>query len=58
MTIGQLGGGYVTIRRPGSTSPEFLDAALRQGDSVTIDEVTITVTTSTTNSDTISISSR
>ena len=58
MTIGQLGGGYVTIRRPGSTSPEFLDAALRQGDSVTIDGVTITVTTSTTNSDTISISSR
>ena len=56
MTIGQLGGGYVTIRRPGSTSPEFLDAALQQGDSVTVGGVTITVTKSGANSDTISVS--
>jgi len=56
MTIGQLGGGYVTIRRPGSTSPEFLDAALQQGDSVTIDGVTITVTKSGLSSDSISVS--
>jgi len=56
MTIGQLGGGYVTIRRPDSTSKVFLDAALQQGDSVTIDGVTITVTKSGLSSDSISVS--
>jgi riboflavin synthase alpha subunit len=56
MTIGQLGGGYVTIRRPDSASKVFLDAALQQGDSVTIDGVTITVTKSGLSSDSISVS--
>lgn len=58
MTIGQLGGGYVTIRRPGSVDRDFRDAALRQGDSVTIDGVTITVTKASTNSDTVSITAK
>jgi M6 family metalloprotease-like protein len=59
MTIGQLGGGYVTIPRPGSTDKDnFLDAALQQGDSVTVGGVTITVTKSGANSDTISVSKK
>ena len=55
MTIGQLGGGYVTIRRPGSKDPDFRDAALRQGDSVTVDGVTITVTKASTSGDAITV---
>jgi M6 family metalloprotease-like protein len=55
MTIGQLGGGYKTIRRIGSTDPDFRDAALRQGDSVTIDGVTITVTKADAKSDSITV---
>ena len=59
MTIGQLGGGYITIPRPGSTDKDyFLDAALQQGDSVTVGGVTITVTKSGANSDTISVSKK
>lgn len=58
MTIGQLGGGYVTIRRPGSTDSVFRDAALRQGDSVTVDGVTIKVTTASSSGDTVAISSK
>jgi M6 family metalloprotease-like protein len=59
MTIGQLGGGYITIPRPGSTDKDyFLDAALQQGDSVTVGGVTITVTKSSANSDTISVSKK
>jgi M6 family metalloprotease-like protein len=55
MTIGQLGGGYVTIPRPGSTDSNFKDAALRQGDEVVVDGISITVTKASSNSDTVSI---
>jgi M6 family metalloprotease-like protein len=58
MTIGQLGGGYKTIRRPGSTDRDFRDAALQQGDSVTVDGVTITVTKSAALADIITISAK
>jgi riboflavin synthase alpha subunit len=58
MTIGQLGGGYKTIRRPGSTDRDFRDAALQQGDSVTVEGVTITVTTSASLADTVTISAK
>ncbi len=58
MTIGQLGGGYKTIRRPGSTDATFRDAALQQGDSVTVDGVTITVTKSASKADTVTISAK
>ena len=58
MTIGQLGGGYVTIRRPGSTDQTFRDAALRQGDSVTVDGITITVTKATSSGDVVSVSAK
>jgi M6 family metalloprotease-like protein len=55
MTIGQLGGGYKTIRRAGSTDRDFRDAALQKGDSVTVDGITITVTKVSANSDSISV---
>jgi riboflavin synthase alpha subunit len=58
MTIGQLGGGYVAIRRPGSTDPNFRDAALQQGDSVTVDGVTITVTKKSGDGDVITVSAK
>ena len=58
MTIGQLGGGYVTIRRPGSIDSTFRDAALQQGDSVTVDGVTITVTKKSGDGDVISVSAK
>ena len=58
MTIGQLGGGYVAIRRPGSTDPNFRDAALQQGDSVTVDGVTITVTKKSSDGDVITVSAK
>ena len=56
MKLGQLKGGYQTQRRPGSTDPWFEDAALRTGDTITIDGVTITVVELNTNGDTIKIS--
>ena len=58
MTIGQLGGGYKTIGRPGSTDRDFRDAALQQGDSVTVEGVTITVTKSASQADTVTISAK
>lgn len=58
MKIGQLGGGYNTIRRPGSTNRDFRDAALRPGDSVTVEGVTITVTKASSNGDLISVVSK
>lgn len=56
MKVGQLGGGYVTIRRPGSTDQVFRDAALRVGDSVSVDGVTIKVIGAGAAGDTVSIS--
>lgn len=55
MTIGQLGGGYEAIRRPGSSDPNFRDAALRPGDEVIVDGISIAVTKATANSDTVSL---
>jgi M6 family metalloprotease-like protein len=56
MTIGQLGGGYKTIRRPGSTDRDFRDAALLAGDSVTVEGVTIKVTAANSSGDSVTIS--
>jgi M6 family metalloprotease-like protein len=53
MRIGQLGGGYVTIRRPGSSDANFRDAALRPGDEVTVDGIVISLTKSSNSSDTV-----
>lgn len=56
MTLGTLKGGYATQRRTGSTEATFEDAALRQGDSVVVDGVTVTVTASSAAGDTIKLS--
>lgn len=56
MTLGSLKGGYRTVRRPGSTDPAFEDAALRLGESVTVDGVTVTVTASGKDGDTVKVS--
>lgn len=58
-SIGQLGGGYVIQPRVDSTDKSsFLDAALQIGDSITIDGITITVTDSGKDGDTIKIESQ
>lgn len=56
MTIGQLAGGYRTQRRVGSTSPTFEDAALHAGDAITVDGVTVTVTATGADGDTVKVS--
>ncbi|SFC56561.1 DUF4214 domain-containing protein [Massilia yuzhufengensis] len=56
MTVGTLKGGYRTVRRSGSVDPNFEDAALRAGDSVTVEGVTVTVTASGKDGDTVKLS--
>jgi M6 family metalloprotease-like protein len=57
MKLGQLSGGYVIKPRPGaSDKKEFLDAALRAGDSITVGGVTISVVRIGENSDVVKIS--
>lgn len=56
MKLGTLGGGYRTQRRAGSTDSAFEDAALRVGDSITVDGVTVTVTASSAAGDTVKLS--
>ena len=54
MKLGQLKGGYRTIPRPGSTdTANFSDAALRTGDTITIDGVVVNVVQLATSGDTI-----
>lgn len=56
MTIGQLGGGYNTQRRIGSTSATFEDAALHAGDAIVVDGVTVSVVATSSAGDTVKIS--
>ena len=56
MKKGQLGGGYEIQKRVGSTDPNFEDAALRTGDSITVSGVKITVTELSNVGDTVKIS--
>lgn len=56
MTLDTLEGGYRTVRRPGSVDPGFEDAALRSGESVTVEGVTVTVTASGKDGDTVKLS--
>jgi M6 family metalloprotease-like protein len=56
MTVAQLGGGYRTQRRVGSTDPAFEDAALHAGDVITVDGVTVTVTATGADGDTVKVS--
>jgi M6 family metalloprotease-like protein len=46
MTIDSIRGGYQTQRRPGSTAADFTDALLKTGDRITVEGLTITVTSS------------
>ncbi|MFN8381678.1 MAG: hypothetical protein U0V02_07050 [Anaerolineales bacterium] len=55
-SIGQLGGGYVIQPRTGFTDKSnFQDAALRIGDSITVDGITITVIDSNKDGDIVKI---
>ena len=56
MTKGQLGGGYEIQKRIGSTDPNFEDAALHAGDSITVSGVKITVMSLDASGDTVKIS--
>lgn len=55
MTVGTLGGGYRTQRRPGSIDPDFEDAALHVGDTITVEGVTISVMASSADGDTVKV---
>jgi hypothetical protein len=56
MKLGQLGGGYNTQRRTGSTNAYFEDAALHAGDSIVVDGVTVSVVATSSNGDTVKVS--
>lgn len=56
MKKGQLGGGYEIQKRVGSTDRYFEDAALRTGDSITVEGVKISVTALSSSGDTVRIS--
>jgi M6 family metalloprotease-like protein len=54
-SLGALGGGYRTQRRPGSTDPLFEDAALRPGDTIAVEGVRVTVGAFDTDGDTVTL---
>ena len=54
-TRGPLQGGYRTLRRPGATDPQFQDAALHAGDSVSVDGVVVTVRALGAGGDTVTL---
>ena len=56
MTIQSIKGGWQVQRRPGSTNPEFTDAALHLGDVITVEGLRIEVVGHDTNGDTVKIS--
>ena len=56
MTVQSIKGGWKVQRRPGSTSPQFTDAALRVGDVITVEGLRIEVVSRDQNGDTVKIS--
>jgi M6 family metalloprotease-like protein len=56
MTIPTLKGGWKVQRRPGSTDSQFVDAALRVGDVITVEGLRIEVVSRDQNGDTVKIS--
>jgi|GEM_PF-628376 len=56
MTIGSGKGGWVTQRRPGSSAADFMDAALKVGDKIVVDGITIEVISRSDSGDTVRIS--
>jgi hypothetical protein len=56
MTIPSIKGGWKVQRRPGSTDSQFVDAALRAGDVITVEGLRIEVISRDQNGDTVKIS--
>jgi M6 family metalloprotease-like protein len=56
MTIPTIKGGWKVQRRPGSTDPEFVDAALRVGDVITVEGLKIEILAHDQNGDSVMIS--
>ena len=56
MKKGQLGGGYEIQKRVGSTDRNYEDAALRVGDSITVEGVKISVIALSSSGDSVRIS--
>jgi M6 family metalloprotease-like protein len=56
MTIPTIKGGWKVQRRPGSTDSQFVDAALRVGDVITVEGLRIEVVSRDQNGDTVKIS--
>jgi M6 family metalloprotease-like protein len=56
MTIPSIRGGWKVQRRPGSTDSQFVDAALRVGDVITVEGLRIEVVSRDQNGDTVKIS--
>jgi hypothetical protein len=56
MTIPTIRGGWKVQRRPGSTDPQFVDAALRLGDVITVEGLRIEIIARDQNGDTVKIS--
>jgi len=58
MTIQSIEGGWNTQRRPGSTRPDFTDAALKAGDKITVDSIQIEVISRDASGDLVRLSRR
>jgi hypothetical protein len=56
MTIPTIKGGWKVQRRPGSTDPQFVDAALRAGEAITVEGLRIEVVSRDQNGDTVKVS--
>ena len=56
MKISSIKGGWETQRRPGSTAKDFTDAALKAGDKIVVEGVTIEVISQTAEGDKIKVS--
>ena len=55
MKIGSIKGGWETQRRPGSSAKDFTDAALKAGDKIVVEGVTIEVISQTTEGDKVKV---
>ena len=56
MKIGSIKGGWETQRRPGSTAKDFTDAALKTGDKIVVEGVSIEVISQNTEGDKVKVS--
>ena len=56
MTIPSIKGGWRVQRRPGSTDPQFVDAALRLGDVITVEGIRIEILGHDQNGDLVKVS--